>query len=294
MGNKYLIFIYLSVILFLSACAKELDEAYIASYIKIDKIEMQTTGAQGSSSSSLTDAWVYLDGEERGAYPLPSTVPLLEEGAHKIKIAPGIKLNGVAGTRVPYPLVEPFEATLDLVKDSIRHLDIECEYYSTTAFAMIEDFEDINFKFETTNFNTAEWRPTHSSTDPSEYVFEGYHSGGAFMNSKDTVFQVVTKQIFDELPKQGLPVFIEMDFNVNTTVVLSMTGLEGSMASEVIVYLSPTNGVWKKIYVNLTSTISYDTQGDEYRFQLSANHTNGDNETIVLIDNFKVLYRDLQ
>lgn len=294
MGNKYHQLFFLALIIVFSSCAKQLDEAYTPSYIKIDQIEMQTTGSQGSSSSYLTDAWVYIDGAERGAYPLPSTIPLLAEGEHKIKVAPGIKLNGVAGTRVPYPMIEPVEMQLTLVKDSVKQLNIQCNYYSTTAFAMIEDFEDINFKFETTEYNTAVWRPTHSSTDPADYIFEGYHSGGGFLNDEKSDFQIVTKQIFDELPKQGIPVFIEMDFNLNTTVVLSMSGLEGQAATKDIIYLAPTDGEWKKIYINLTSTISYDVQGDRYRFFLSANHTNGDEESVVLIDNFKILYRDIQ
>jgi len=294
MGNKYHQLFFLAIIIVFSSCAKHLDEAYIPSYIKIDNIEMQTTGSQGSASSYLTDAWVYLDGAERGAYPLPSTIPLLAEGEHKLKIAPGIKLNGVSGTRVPYPMVEPVELELNLVKDSVKSLNIQCNYYSTTEFAMIEDFEDINFKFEATEYNTAVWRPTHTSTDPSEYIYEGYHSGGGFLNTNKDRLQIVTKQTFDELPKKGVPVFIELDFNINTTVVLSMTGLEGQAASKDIIYLTPTNGVWKKIYINLTSTISYDTQGYNYRFLFTANHTNGDDESIVLIDNFKILYRDVQ
>lgn len=294
MANKYTQLFFLIIIIFLTSCAKKLDDAYIPSYIKIDKIEMQTTGSQGSSSSYLTDAWVYIDGAERGAYPLPSTIPLLAEGEHRIKIAPGIKLNGVSGTRVPYPMVEPFEKELDLVKDSIKPLNIRCEYYATTKFALIEDFEDINFKFETTINNTADWRPTHSSTDPSEYIFEGYHSGGGFLNTEKDYLQIVTKQFFEELPKQGIPVFIELDFYCNTTIVLSVLSYQGGVGeSKDLIYLSPTGDQWKKIYINLTSTLSYDQVSDQYKFVISAAHHSANEESIVLLDNFKLLYRDI-
>lgn len=294
MGNKYFQLFLLAIIILSISCAKELDEAYIPSYIKIDKIEMQTTGSQGSSSSYLTDAWVYINGEERGAYPLPTTVPLIAEGKQTIKIAPGIKLNGVSGTRVPYPMVEPVVMEIDLVKDSIKPLNVRCEYYSTTKFALIEDFEDINMKFETTPNNTAEWRSTHTSTDPDSFIFEGYHSGGGFLNDDENYLQIVTKQFFDELPKEGIPVFIELDFKCNTTILLSVVSYQGGVGdSQDLIYLSPTGDIWKKIYINLTSTLSYDLVSDQYKFVISAVHSSANDESIVLLDNFKLLYRDI-
>lgn len=294
MGNKYFQLFFIAMIMLLTSCAKELDEAYTPSYIKIDHIEMQTSGSQGSSSSNLSDAWVYINGEERGAYPLPSTIPLLAEGKQKIKIAPGIKLNGVSATRVPYPMVEPIEMEIDLVKDSVKALNVRCKYYSTTAFALIEDFEDINMKFETTLNNTADWRSTHSSTDSPDFIYEGYHSGGGFLDDEKNYLQIVTKQFFDELPKQGIPVFIELDFKCNTTIVLSYVSYQGGIGdSHDLIYLSPTGDIWKKIYINLTSTISYDQVSDQYKFVISAVHNSANDESIVLLDNFKLLYRDI-
>ncbi len=109
---------FLVSVIFLSSCVKKMDENYIPSYINIDEINVLTSGSQGSTSSYITDAWVYLDGDDRGAYPLPARIPLLAEGEHLVKIAPGIKLNGVVGTRVPYPLMEPIEIDLNLIKET--------------------------------------------------------------------------------------------------------------------------------------------------------------------------------
>lgn len=271
-----------------------MDERYVPSYLEINEIGIITKGSQGSSSSYITDAWLYIDGADRGAYPLPASIPVLAEGMHTIKIAPGIKLNGVSGTRVPYPLMEPVEIEVDLLKDSLTVLSPKCRYFETTEFALIEDFEDINISFEPTINNKAEWRLTNGTSDPAEYIFEGFHSGGGFLNEDNSSLQVITKQFYQELPKQGIPVFIEMDFKCNTTMVISLSGYQNGIGeSSDIIYLNPTDGVWKKIYINLTSTISYDVNVNDYKFLISAAHNPSLEESVVLVDNFKLLYRKI-
>lgn len=270
-----------------------MDEELIPSYIVIDDIQVTTNNQQGSSSSNITDAWFYVDGGDRGAFPLPARIPYLGEGAHKIKVAPGIKLNGVSATRVPYPLVEPAELDVELFRDSAISINVRCNYFQTTKFELIEDFEDVNMSFTTFDLNTAEWRFTNRSTDPDGYVFEGAHSGGGFMENDSAFLNIVTKQTFENLPKNGIPVFVELDFNTNTFVDMKMSGIEGTQEIREIIGLRPTDGSWKKIYINLTSILSYDTGGSEYRIWFQASHTNGDTESFFLMDNFKLLYREI-
>lgn len=272
-----------------------MDETYIPSYINIDEINVVTTGSQGSSSSYITDAWVYIDGEDRGAYPLPSRIPLLAEGEHLVKIAPGIKLNGVVGTRVPYPLMEPVEVDLNLIKDSVKNLNLDVRYRSNSKFEMIEDFESSNLKFETTTNNTATFRTTHSTTDPADYIYEGVHSGAGFLTEENSIFQIITKETFEELPKLGVPIFVELDFKCNTTIIVGLMsyGIDGIGESSNVIYLPPTDD-WKKIYINLTSTISYETDAFRFRFLISADHDTSLEESVVLIDNFKLIYREIE
>lgn len=293
MIKSYSSYLSLILLLFLVSCAKNMDEAYVPSYIKINEINFSTSSSQGSASSYFTDAWVYLDGADMGAYPLPSNIPLLAEGKHTIKIAPGIKLNGVAGTRVPYPMVESIIQELDLTKDSIIPLNISTRYYSTSKFAAIEDFEEINTKFETTVNNTATWGVSQSSSDLAENIFEGLHSGKAVLNAENDYMQIITKQLFEELPKNGLPIFVELNFKSNTTIVMSLLSYVAEIgSSQDIIYLSPSDE-WKKIYINLTSTISYDVNGRGYKILFSAYHNSSLEESIVLLDNFKLVYRNV-
>ncbi len=296
MRKIYKVALFFFSLLILGSCAKKMDEAYIPSYIKVDNIVINTQGSQGSSSSNITDAWVYLDGSDRGAYPLPANIPLLADGKHTIKITPGIKLNGVAGTRVPYPMVEPVEVEVNLIKDSIVPLNIRSKYYSTSKFALIEGYEDLNTRFETTTNNLATWRLSSASTDPESYVFEGVHSGMGVLDKDHDYLQIITKEDFDYLPKNGVPVFIELDFNTNTTVVLSVLSYSNSGVGESsdLIYLNPTEGEWKKIYINLTTFISYDVNGELYKFLFSASHNSSLEESHILLDNFKLIYREIE
>jgi hypothetical protein len=229
-----------------------------------------------------------------GAYQLPSNIPILTQGVHTIKVAPGIKLNGVSETRVPYPMVEPDIMEVELVKDSVRPITVNCRYFSTSKFALIEDYESVNLAFEPTQNNSAEWRVSDKGTDPASYVFEGNHSGLGVLDKDHDRLQLLTKQMFEQLPKKGTPVFIELNFKCSTTIVLSLMSYKlGIGESTDVINLNPTDE-WKKIYVNLTSTISYDVNNYQYKFLISANHNNSQEESIVLIDNFKVVYRDIE
>jgi len=195
---------------------------------------------------------------------------------------------------VPYPMVQPVEIEVNLIKDSILPLHISCNYFSTSKFALIEDYESINFAFEPTQFNTAEWRVSDRDTDPANYVFEGNHSGLGVLDKDHNKLQLLTKQMFEELPKKGTPVFIELNFKCSTTVVISIMAYKhGVGESTDVINLNPTDE-WKKIYVNLTSTLSYDVNHDEYKFLITANHNSYYEESIVLIDNFKIIYREIE
>ena len=72
-----------------------------------------------------------------------------------------------------------------------------------------------------------------------------------------------------------------------------MSYRNGIGESKDLIYLSTTDE-WKKIYINLTSTISYDTDAFQYKFLISAEHNTSLEESMVLIDNFKLIYRDIE
>ncbi len=282
-----------ALLAFSASCVKTDDDTYVASYVAIDAMGMQTNAAQGSENSHFTDVWVTLDGLDRGAYELPARVPLLADGKHKVVFLPGIKLNGIASTRIPYIMVEPVEMTLDLVKDSVLSFnDLKTFYYDDVHFALLEDFEDLNITLDTTSNNTALWGKS-SESDGEGFVCEGLHSGMATLDTAHRYMQIVTKENFEDIPQQGHPVFAELNFKTDVTVVFSVNAYTNGIAKTTdLLYLNPTT-TWKKIYINLTPTLGYATDAESFKFILSARYSGAANGSAhVWIDNYKILYRD--
>ena len=75
----------------------------IPSYMTIENITLDQ-----NSTHNITDAWVYIDDNLQGVYELPANFPLLAQGKHKLRVKAGIKDNGIAGTRIPYPFYSSY------------------------------------------------------------------------------------------------------------------------------------------------------------------------------------------
>ena len=85
-------------LLFLLSCEVINTEEDIPSIISIESIEVD-----GNHSSNITDAWVYIDNEFQGVFPLPANFPVLKTGELEIIIEAGIKKNGISSSRENYP-----------------------------------------------------------------------------------------------------------------------------------------------------------------------------------------------
>ena len=49
-----------------------------------------------------------------GAFEIPSQIPILYQGEHEFIINPGIKENGISGSRIIYPFYSSYETTQTL------------------------------------------------------------------------------------------------------------------------------------------------------------------------------------
>ena len=111
---------YFLIVLVLSSCQKE-DTAGIPTYIKIDNIALD----QGNTTSNITDAWIYINGQLQGVYELPAKFPVLEQGNTDIKVYAGIKNNGISTERATYPFYNPYTINTELSINSTREIKPE-------------------------------------------------------------------------------------------------------------------------------------------------------------------------
>lgn len=271
-----------------SSCEKFSGEQSIPAYLGIDSIYITTDYyTQGTSSQRITDAWVYVDDEFLGAFELPARLPVLKSGAHRLKIWPGIKKNGIAATRVSYEFYNPISKDVNLVLDSTATTGvIKTTYQSTTLFTWKEDFEQVSLSLDTTRGSSASLERTPAG---SPLTFEGNHSGMVVLDSIHDYFEC---QTHTEYSIPNAPVFLEMNFNIKNTIVVGVfTYGNTTLYQTPIIYLNPTNGQWKKIYIDLSTTLNAYPGMTSYRVYLSALKDPGLIEPTILLDNFKVVTR---
>ena len=262
------------VLLLFTTCKKD---SIVPAYVHIEKFTLVgSTATYGSLSQKITDAWVYYeDGNLQGVYELPATFPIRNSGATKLRIIAGIKLNGVAATRVIYPFYNDTLMTANLVPGEIDTLAPQIAYFPDTRFA----FGPVDF--ETGNpFTGAEY-----VTDPS-LVFEGHTSVKITNTDTDTTDFAYTSGTGFPVPYQTSAAFLELNYKNDRPFIISLISSSGSALNTVTI---TPQANWSKIYINLTSgvhpnlTSAYGISVQVPKDSLKQKHN-------VYLDNIKVLY----
>ncbi len=286
--RKFLHILTFSFFLFLllaqTSCEKFSGDQTVPAYLRIDSIRLTTDyPTQGTAIHNITDAWIYIDGELIGTFQLPATFPVLKQGTHTLMVLPGVKKDGIAATRVSYPFYQEITRTINLVADDTLDVGTLSTTYSTkTKFIWKEDFDNAAVSLDSTKATTEKIKQTQSDS----LTLEGLHSGIVELDTIGATFEAVSHSTFT-IP--GSEVFLEMNFNINTTLIVGVFVTTFGLINQVpIMTLLPTNGKWKKIYINLTTTLNAYTGATKFRVYYYVKNTSGDNYRI-LLDNIKVL-----
>jgi hypothetical protein len=292
-GKTIRLYIVLALSLVLFSCEKGSEED-IPSYISLDTISLNPEG-QGTSSQKITDAWVFLDDVLIGAFELPFTnVPVLKAGKHQLKIFPGIKMNGIAATRVPYTFYSPVEKEITLIRDSIIDLgtggSLKVKYSPNTKFAWQEDFEQSAVSIDSTARSLYHLQRTDDPLlvfhQPGEY---NSSSGIVLVPSDTGIFECVSHDSF-VLPVTGTDVFLEFNYKTNNSVTVGLfVNNPAQTIQEPIITLNP-NTAWNKIYINLTSTVIQYQNASDFRVFFGIVKDSNVDEAQFLVDNIKLVH----
>lgn len=286
---RFPIFILFITLLFVSCEPK--DGEGIPSYIHISQIDLSTTAAQGTASHKITDAWVYINNNLIGVFELPATFPVLKSGNHEITVYAGIKVNGISATRSPYPFYKPEIISVNLVPGSTDTIPaITVTYDPATEFVWMENFNTGAMTLDTTTSSQALLVRTSDPAIVFAYKNEtNSYSATASITGDSVLFECATVSKFN-LPKNGLPVFLEMNYknNYNLTVGLIAT-VSGQTFQQPVLVLNPTED-WNKIYVNLTPTIAYYTNATDFRIFIGLLRSPGADTATICLDHLKLLH----
>jgi len=279
----------LSLPFILASCDLVNPEEAVPAYLEINEFTFSTDMAtQGSSSSKITEVWLFVDGEFKGAYDLPALIPVLKKGPTEIRLEAGIKENGRRLTPDIYPFYSPFTVDVTLEANKTETISPVTNYLPETKFSFIEDYEDNRIRVFTDNI-TGDQSIIRTPDD----AFEGQYSGQFYL-TKDRVrvVEFSTPSSFSGLMENGVYVYLEVNYKSEVPVAWGVvgqvdvvTGLERSLG----VGFS-ANDEWNKIYLNISKSI-VDSRLDDYKiaFQAFLLEESPDSAN-VLIDNIKLVH----
>ncbi len=269
----------------------------IPAYIHIDKITVVKNPAgfsnstypdEGSLSSKISDAWVYIDEQLIGCFELPTSIPVLYSGSHQVKIRAGIKVNGIAATRSPYPFYQEYTQNINFIKGGKTYLSPTVMYRSNTTFKYMENFE---------NPGTILRRSGASGVDtsiqrlfsPNPNVFpDGTGSGIAYLTPQRTYFECVLEST--PLPQGSAPVFLEFNYKCNHEFVTGVYGLSNSSTLQVEALTFNPSASWNKAYLYLSPAIGQSGNSTQFSVFIGMRNFNSEDSLALVLDNIKLVY----
>ncbi len=303
------LFVLFAAFLFFS-CNKFQGDQTIPAYIRIDSISIYTNyESQGAPTHNITDAWVYINNEAIGAYELPVVFPVLAKGLTEVRIDPGIKLNGIAGLRAPYPFYKHIVQDVELVEGEEVNLNSDTlfkgneiipytmttTYFDNLEFVWMEDFEDPSLSLDSTSKSLIDIGRTEPANNPEAFLSNySKYSGLMTLTEDKYIIDVATNVGNDEgfvLPQVGEYVFLEFDYKNNNYFTCGFYARELAQIIQHPVLNMNLSSDWNKIYVNLTPGVSAQIGAIDFNIFFGAIKESGDSEPRILIDNVKLIHR---
>ena len=299
--NNYFVFILIFLILISNSCNNtdltptflEISEEAMANPVNMTNYNLLHDVSYDShqlatvASHKFTDVWVYANGEKIGLWEVPCKIPILESDSVQIQIVPGVRMNGMSTTIPAYPFLQPYKETIYMEKGGIYSLDehpISFKYYNNVKFPLLETFE------QSTTF-------TSSIDDGGEFEIsneDGENVG--LITLEDSIYGFEVESPSMTLPGNNNSIFFEMDYKCDQemSVGLIMVNSSGISEHEPLVNIRSTNGEWKKIYINLTQSVSRNAASDGYvddaKLVISGSREDDLTSAKFYFDNAKIIY----
>ncbi len=279
--KHYSILFFIGIIFF--SCSKEKYEATVPAYISIPSITLTTDyTTEGSASSNITDAWVFINDDLVGVYELPAKFPVLKEGNVSVKVFAGIKDNGIAASRVRYLMYDPHVEQVNLTATDTVEIKANIAYNSNVKFTWLENFEKA-----TTSFLYHDKSDTIFNKQAT-VVKEGIYSGQIFLEDEMDFFEA-TSIPFTNIPLGG-NVYLEMDFKTNELLFVGVY-LDDEQHSHITLN---TTDDWKKIYLNLKEVTKKKRNATELKVYIGlkeeGNVIFNTSQPEIYIDNIKLVH----
>jgi hypothetical protein len=234
----------------------------VPSYVRINSISLQINNAviEGTSSSKISDAWVYVDGQLIGAFEMPVSIPILAEGTHDILVLAGIKQNGSSALRAIYPEYKGWSSTITLTRGQVLTVSPVVQYYANTNFMWMCDFDQSG-----SNLDDAygPW-PSRMQIITGAGAFE-QSSGYVTLNADTNEFYAQSSLAYSF--NGAYDVYLEMNYACNQGFAV---GLYNTVTGDYIPWCEVNASTsWNKIYIRLNDAILTEPPGGVYHVYIA-------------------------
>lgn len=249
-------------------------------FISLKDPSLSTFSNQGSNSHKILDIWVSADGRTLGVFEMPDTIPVYDENeVTSMQYFAGIRRNGTTNDHWQYPFYERINITYDYEPEVVRTDPIEFTYRDDVVFSLVENFSGVH----TFTVDVDE--------DPStvvQQVNDGCLEGACGLIALETdtsEIEVASGIGLQDLPTNGTPVFLEVDYKNDIEFSIGLQGELGSTGLEQYIILLKPSEEWNKIYLDLSELVQLSGL-ETFRVLFGSNNGPGN----IYLDNVKLLH----
>lgn len=281
-----LIILVCGITLVLGSCNLINPPDPVPAYLSIEPFAFSAGSGQGTSSEKITEAWLYVNNNFLGAYSLPAEVPVIAAGESEVILFPGIRVNGIASSPDIYPFYTNDVRSLVLTPAESTTIKPVAQYSDNVTFSALEDFES-GHPF----LDDLDGDPATGIVLSNQDVFEGSASGFIELTPEHPEMEVATFLLFAELPTNGTPVYLELNYKNNVEFALGLVGVEDSPPGiKDYFYIFNKKEEWNKIYIEMTERLRV-SQFPKYQLALRAIYSeSGGPMNYIYLDNLKLVH----
>jgi hypothetical protein len=282
---KYFLLMALACNFFLfNSCAKY-KPATAAFFIKTSSVSVSTTTLQGTSSNKISDVYVYVNGNFKGAYQKGNLIPIPTDNKKvTIDFFAGIKNNGIQDLSISWLFYDKIE--IDTLVESGKTIDrpLTFKYNPNTKFVWLENFEGNGVSLiKSTGYAT----DTTCTVKIISGVSDCFEGKSIELGYKSNSIQLQAESsLFYALPTGNTNVYLEMNYKsdgVFEVGVADGVNLKGALQ------INPSSS-WNKIYVQLSEAVSSTPVSSSYKIYFKMPKPNDNPNAHVWLDNIKLIY----
>ncbi len=251
-------------------------------FIEVNDVNFNINPDQGAATFDIQDVSVYSDGFNRGLFPVPTKVPVLEPAnSDEILVRAVIRNNGQQNNPIEYPFYQGVRTDVPFQAGSTVNLNPTFNYRPETKFLMVEDFElGHNFRANLDN-------ETENSIELVSDALSGNFSGSIAVTDSFPFFEKAHFELFETTGLEATQLFMEMDYKTDVELRVGIIGYRGTVGKRVYkIILVPTED-WTKLYLEILPEVLSE-QFESYQIVFSSLPGSASRGN-VSIDNVKLL-----